>query len=147
MELPRQGLAVVARAAFTAPGLARADSCAAMHQWYEAHRQQLRLADARLGLVDLDKLLGIARLAERDDHAAADLELIDQGQRGLDGRRGHDDAVVGRLRRPADPTVADDGGDIGDAELGEAPVRRLLQLAPALDGKTWRQRCDSTAAW
>src|SRR5262249_61819074 len=52
-------------------------------------------------------------------------------------------------RRSADPLVADAGGDGCDGESGKAPVRRLLQLAPALDGiypaAEMRQHCSLVA--
>src|SRR4029078_2012393 len=101
-SLAEEGLAVVAGPGFPF-GLARADPGSAMHERHEAHRQKFRLADPRLGLVDLDELLGVACVAEWDDHAAAHRELIDQSRRRLIGCRGHDDAVERRLWRPTEP--------------------------------------------
>src|SRR5262245_3838515 len=79
-------------------------------------------------------MLGLAALAQGDDHATGGLELSDERRRRFFRRRGYDDAVEGRLRRPPQPAVADDGGHIGNTERSQTALGRLLQLAPALDG-------------
>src|SRR4029077_8428315 len=71
-----------------------------LQQRNEPDRKQRLFGDPSVGLVDLDQRLGVAGRPQRNDHAAAWLQLIDQGTRGLRRSRSHDDAVIGRLRRP-----------------------------------------------
>ena len=106
-----------------------------MQERHEADRKQGLVGDAGLGLVDLHERLRVAGFAQGDDHPPAWLQLIEQGLGDFRRGGGDDDAVERRLRRPADPAITDDRGDVGNAELGEAAVGSLLQLTPALDGE------------
>ena len=63
--------------------------------------------------------------ADRNDHAPAGLELLDQRRRDVVGRRGDDDGVERRRLRPAHVAVADARLDVRIAE----PRQRRRRLA------------------
>ena len=77
-----------------------------------------------LPLVSLTSRCGPSCWPERQDHDAAVGQLLDQRLRDLLGRRRHDDAVEGRVRRHAVEAVADDHLDIVCSRSRPAPCAR-----------------------
>jgi hypothetical protein len=87
------------------------------------------LIDAR----DADELLGARVGADRDHHAAADLELLLQRSRNLGAASRHDDSVVGRVLGPAQRAVGVQHVHVVVAEIGKFLRRLGRELADALD--------------
>jgi hypothetical protein len=71
--------------------------------------------------------------SNRDDQAAADLELRSQRVRNLRSARSHDDGIVRRMLRPTAPTVAVPDVHVIVSAFGQRHCRLFRQLADPLD--------------
>src|SRR5438876_11909442 len=89
---------------------------------HERHGKQLACPHPPLAVhLDENQMLERERCADRDDHPAARLELLDQGRRNLARRGGDDDAVEWRRLRPPVVAVAAPRRDVAMAETLQAP--------------------------
>src|SRR5215472_17188641 len=94
------------------------------YEWYEGDRQQCLGADRPVGkLLDQHQLLHQEGGANRNDHAPARLELLEQGRWNLRRRCGDDDAVEWRCVWPSIITVPLAGVDGVVTEFGQSFCR------------------------
>ena len=91
------------------------------------------LKSSSLDARDAHELLHARVGADRDDQAAADLELLLQRLRNLRAAGGDDDRVVGRVLGPAARAVGVQHVHVVIAEIGKLLRRLGGQLADALD--------------
>src|SRR5215218_9421804 len=94
----------------------------------------LFVLEALLSPDHADEALRLARLADGEDEAPADLELCEQRLGHARAARRDEDAVVGRVRAPTHRAVEALDGGVVDAQGADARLRLARQLRDALDG-------------
>ena len=98
--------------------------------WKDASRSHLVVRH----LFDEDQVLHTVEAPHRDDHAATELELLDEGRRNGAARRRYDDGVVRGMPTPSVVPVGVTGGHVVETEAFEALGRRHRELLEDLHG-------------
>ena len=83
---------------------------------------------------DADQFLNLWIASNRNDQSAADLELLLQGFGNFGAAGGDDDAVIGRMIRPALCPIAVQDMHVVVAEISQQGSRLLGELTDPLDG-------------
>ncbi len=93
------------------------------------------------GAFDAKEVLGSCLIADGDDEASADGQLLKEGWRNLATTRGDDDGIEGGAFGPAEGAVSAEDVYVPVAEIGGAPPGQFGEKGKAFDGVDLA--CDS----
>src|SRR5215468_4983276 len=103
------------------------------NQRHERTGTMVLLADSSLRLYHPDQSLRFPGRTDRDDQAAAHLQLRHERSGNRRSSGGYQNSIIGSIGTPTERTVKTFDGGVVNAELSDASLSFTCQIANALD--------------